>query len=833
MLASISWLGDYLDVSDLAPEFVADKLTMVGLEVEELRNRLSYLDKVVVATVAQASPFGEHLLALTVQAGQFGEKKIICGDPKVEVGGRYPLALVGCELPGGIVKEKTIGSHGSSGSNGSNEPSGPSGSKSSSPLISEGMLCSESELGLGSEAGFVMNLSGPAADGTTLADYLRAQGVDAEDYVLEVSVTPNRADALCLVGLARDLGAVLSRRLIEPKFSVSESERSAFEQITVSIDDPNHCYRYAGRVINGARPGPSPDWMVKRLLSAGLRSINNIVDVTNYVMLELGLPLHAFDLKKIAGPAIIVKMYKQGEKFTTLDGQERTLKAHQNIMICDAQRPIGLAGVMGGLNTEVDDSTTDVFLEAACFNPTTIRKTSRSLGLLTDASFRFERGQDPNGCPMAVDRAAAMIAELTGGKVAKGRLDAYPKLIEPKQVAFSPERCNALLGTKHSAGDMERVLSAIGVALKKNHDETYQAWLPTFRPDLAREVDLFEEVVRLIDFENLPATLPRPIDPISPPPRAFELRELIRKTLSAFGYSEIVSYSFINQDALVKMNIEPTHPWRSSVVKILNPLSEDHGILRPSLLPGLLAAVRLNQYHSQWNAALFEVGAVFTANPNDPKPLEAQTLAGALSGSFGDGSWCNPNRAADFWDIKGVVERLSDRLRLNLTYSPFSSEVPGFYDASQACEVFSGERVLGHIGLLNQDVSKALGLKEAGGKVFLFELDIDDLPKLQPAPFQGWSSYPGAARDMALVVDQSVQAGQIIEVLKESDQWPLVDVAIFDLYQGDKVPQGKKSLALRLFFQDWDRTLTDELVNGYFQGILETLSSRFSAQLRS
>jgi phenylalanyl-tRNA synthetase beta chain len=573
--------------------------------------------------------------------------------------------------------------------------------------------------------------------------------------------------------------------------------------------------------------------MVQRLISAGIRPISNIVDVTNYVMLEMGLPLHAFDLKKIAGPAIIVKTFGLGEKFITLDGQERTLKVKDNIMICDAQRAVGLAGIMGGLNTEVDASTTDVFLEAACFNSATIRRTSRSLGLITDASFRFERGQDPNLCHIAVDRAAAMIAELTGGNVAKGRLDAYPKLIRPKVVPFSPKSCNALLGTDHQDQDMERVLTAIGVELAKDEDGTYQASLPTFRPDLTREVDLFEEVVRLIDFEELPVTLPHPAIPASPPPLGFQLRERIRSIFASIGYSEIVSYSFINQDSLIRLNISDTHPWRTGLVKILNPLSEEQGVLRPSLIPGLLSALRLNQYHNQWDVALFEVGAVFMANSMGPKPSENQRLAGVLSGSMGQGMWCDPKRAVDFWDIKGAIEVLSDGLGLGLTYGRFTADIPSFYEPSQAAQVFLGGRVLGHLGLISEECFKSLGLKEAGGQVFLFELDIDDLPRPTAVPFQSWSSYPGVTRDLAMVLDQAIESSEVVGALKEHSQWPLVDITIFDLYQGDKVASGKKSLALRLFFQDWDRTLTDELVNGYFNSILEMLSKRFSAELRS
>ena len=801
MLASISWLGDFIDLSDLAPQTVAETLTMAGLEVEDLRDRLAYLETVVAAKVVKAEDHG-RLRVLTVEAGGSGPLEVICGDPLVAVGALHPLALPGTALPAGPVKERVVGG-----------------------VASRGVLCSEMELGLSADASKVMALSGAAEPGQPLSRLL-----GRSDWILEISVTPNRADALCMVGVARDLSAVLGRPLTSPKTVMVEGERSAFDQIVVSIESPEHCYRYTGRVINGLRPGPSPAWMAERLFAAGLRPISDLVDVTNYVMLETGLPLHAFDLAKISGSAIIVRSMGPGAKFVTLDGQERILKAEHNVMICDGARAVGLGGVMGGLNTEVDSATTDVFLEAACFNPVTIRRTSRSLGLSTDASYRFERGQDPNGCHLAVDRAASLMAELAGGVVAKGRLDAYPKLVRPMITTFSPARCNALLGTSHSAADMERVLGAVGVELTLRSPGEYEAALPTWRPDLTREVDLYEEVVRLVDFNSLPATLPRPSNPAQEPPPPYRLRERLRTILSGLGWSEHVGYSFVNRDFADKLGLGPEHLWRAGLVDILNPLSEDQGVLRPSLVPGLLSALRLNQYHGQWDAALFETGAVFRAAA--PKPLEFQRLGGLLSGSLGLGNWCDPKRPADFWDLKGVVEVLGRTLGLAMSFSGQGSALEPFLDQSQAATVLIGGRVSGFLGRLAAGPAKALGLKEACGDVYLFELAIDDLPVESRRPFQAWSSYPGVVRDMALLVDRSLPAAELRGALSGRQKWPIASVVLFDLYQGDQVPAGKKSLALRIMFQDFNRTLTDELVNGYFNEIVATMADLFGAELR-
>ncbi|MDR2456523.1 MAG: phenylalanine--tRNA ligase subunit beta [Deltaproteobacteria bacterium] len=801
MLASVSWLGEYIDISDLDPQAVAETLTMAGLEVEDLRDRLAFMDKVVAAKVVSSEDHGRFRL-LTVDAGGDKRFEVIGGDPLVSVGSIYPLALPGANLPAGPVKEKVV-----------------------SGFSSRGVLCSEMELGLSADASKVMPLGDNAIPGQSLREL-----IGQSDWVLEISVTPNRADALCMVGVARDLGAVLGRGWTGPKTVLIEGRLSAFDQIAVSIESPEHCIRYTGRVINSLRPGPSPAWMARRLFAAGLRPISNLVDVTNYVMLETGLPLHAFDLRKLAGPAIIVRAEGPGGKFVTLDGQERTLKSEKTVLICDAERAVGLGGIMGGLNTEVDEATRDVFLEAACFNPVTIRKASRALGLSTDASYRFERGQDPNQCHLAVDRAAQMMAELAGGSVASGRLDAYPKLVRPKKTTFSPARCNALLGTNHSPAAMERVLRAVGVELSKMGEGEYEASLPTFRPDLLREVDLYEEVVRLVDFQNLPATLPRPSQPAQEPPPPYRLRAKLRAVLSGLGWAEHVGYSFINRDFADKLGLGADHVWRTGAVEILNPLSEDQGILRPSLLPGLLDAAKLNQYHGQWDVALFETGAVFRAA--SPKPLEFQRLGGVISGSLGGGHWCQPKRPADFWDVKGVVEALGQYFGLSLAFEPESGPLGCFLDPAQAARIYVNGRLSGLLGRLSGSPAKSLGFKEAGGDVFLFEMDIDDLPVESRKPFQPWSSYPGVVRDLALVVDKSLPAAELRGALSGRQKWPIASVTVFDLYQGDQVPPGKKSLALRIMFQDFGRTLTDELVNGYFNEIVATMAEHFGAELR-
>jgi phenylalanyl-tRNA synthetase beta chain len=809
MKASLAWLGQFVDLSDLSPLEVANRLTMVGLEVEETFDRFSFLEKVLVGKVIKAEDFGQNLKLCLVEAGDKGSFQILCGDPKIRIGQNYPLALPETELPSGPIKRKTILGQ-----------------------TSEGMLCSEAELGLGPDSSTLLVLSGELKPGSPLTDIYHQS-----DWIFEISITPNRADALSIMGLSRDLAAVLNRPLIKPKIELKEKDSvlPATDQIKVSIEDSQEGLRYVGRVINGVKVGPSPWWLAERLISLGHRPINNIVDVTNYVMLELGLPLHAFDLGKIAGPEIKVKVYPKGTSFVTLDGQIRILKAEKNILICDGQRPVAIGGIMGGRNSEVDENTKDIFLEGACFNSKTIRKTSKSLSLSTDASYRFERGQDPNFCPFAVDRAAALIAELSGGVLAQGRLDCYPQIIEPIEVSFSPSSCNALLGTSHPTAEMVRVLSAIEVNLSQDplDKDLYRAKLPTFRPDLTREVDLYEEVVRLLDFENLPVSLPSPPQISKLPPEPFRLREKLRDLMTSLGFSEHLSYSFINPDFADKLSLSDDHPFRESLVPILNPLSEEHGVLRPSLIPGLISALRLNQYHGQWQVSLFETGSVFLDSPDEDKPIENQSVAAIMAGDQSSGLWCDQNRLVDFWDLKGNVEFLAKNIGLAFTFGNDPQLLPSFYNKAEASLIYMDKEIVGHMGLLSDKVVKAYGLKSTGGKVYIFELLTNGWPAENKTIFKPWSSYPGVTRDLAILLDRGVSANDVCLSIMKNSEWPLVDLSVFDLYEGQKLPEGKKSLALRLYFQDKERTLTDELVNSFFMAIVERVTKMFGAELRS
>ncbi len=806
MKATIQWLEDFIDLQDLSPAQVADKLTMAGLEVEDLSDRFAFLNQVVAAAIVSAEPVAgsDHLKVCQVNAGEHGSLTVVCGAPNARPGLVAPLALPGASLPGGLVVRET-------------EIRG---------LRSQGMLCSQAELSLGPDASQLWELQ--ASCGLSLKELSGRQ-----DWVLEIGITPNRADALSIIGLARDLSAVLNRPLRLPQIELEESGPPIETLASVSIEAPEHALRYVARLIEDVKIGPSPQWLADRLSAVGLRPISNVVDITNYVMLEMGLPLHAFDLDAVAGRRIVVKTYPQGSRFTTLDGQERELKSKTNLMICDGEKPVALAGIMGGLNSEIQPSTRHILLEGACFNATTIRRTSRALGLSTDASYRYERGCDPEICARATARAISLMRQLAGGRVASGCLDLYPRPFKPIEVKFSPARCNAYLGTAHKAEDMSRVLRAIGLKLEGDGPEL-TASLPSWRPDLSREVDVWEEVARLLDFDSLPATLPRPPATRQAPPPTWTLRSIFRSHLTGQGFSESITYSFINPNFARKLGASEDSPWRQRLLPIINPLSEEQAALRPLMTPSLLNALRLNQSYGRRQTALFEQGAIFLSNGLERQPDERFCLGGVWSGFLGSGRWCDPERPVDFWDLKGVVESLAERLNLSLRFHR-QGQLPAWYEPAEAALIDWEGQAFGHLGRLGQKAARAFGLKEVAGPVYLFEIDAQLLIErgLSRPVFRGWSKFPPAERDMALVLDETVAASELVDIIKAQPDIPLAEVFIFDLYQGSQLPKDKKSLALRLIFQSPERTLTDEEVSSYFDAISAALASRCGAALRS
>ncbi|MBW2060571.1 MAG: phenylalanine--tRNA ligase subunit beta [Deltaproteobacteria bacterium] len=801
MLVTYNWLKDYVDL-DIEPQELADKLTMRGLEVENFHDRYSYLDTVVVARVTKVEdhPRAERLKVCQVETSD-AAFQVVCAAPNVAEGMLSALALAGTKLPDGEVVQEV-------------ELRG---------VRSFANLCSEAELVVGPDASGIMSFPEDLTPGSGVK---KALGLS--DWLFELEVTPNRPDCLCLLGVAREVAGILGQRLRYPEVKIEEAPRRIEDQTSVRILDPERCLRYVGRVINDVKVGPSPFWMVERLAGVGVRTINNVVDITNFVLMETGQPLHAFDLDRLAEHRIVVKTAGEGERFTTLDGEERIM-GPEMLMICDGEKPVALAGLMGGLNSEIIPATTDVLLESAYFNPVSIRRTSKALGLSTEASFRFERGIDPEGCVFAASRASALMADLAGGRVASGIIDEHPRPYKKVTIPFAPSRCNRFLGTEIEPQRMMDALGGIELA-PKAADEDMKVEAPSFRVDLTREVDLYEEVARLIGYDEVPVTLPSYKGGASPPDASRLLRAEISEILEGLGLSEVISYSFISHDFCDKLHLPENDP-RRHCVHILNPLSEEQVLLRTTLVPGLLETLHRNQAFQVMDLAVFEMGRVFFTLDEQELPEERVVVSGLLAGRRGDLSWRQKTGPVDFYDLKGMVEELMEGL--NVPDPVFTSEgLPVYYDRGAAARVSAGGQTLGHLGRITAQVAKTFDLKEAP---YLFELNLPAIRAVQAGTrtFIALPRFPIISRDQALILDRGVEAGQILEFIKGLGEEFLTDVTLFDAYEGRQLKENLKSLAFRFLYRSPERTLTDEEVNTIHQRVINKVLAAFNAGIRT
>jgi phenylalanyl-tRNA synthetase beta chain len=800
MLATYNWLKSYVDF-DVSPQDLAHKLTMAGLEVEDLFHRYGYLDKVVVCRVTgvEDHPRSEKLKVCKVETGS-ESYQVVCGAPNVSEGMISALALVGAELPDGeTVKEVDLRG-----------------------FRSTGNLCSEFELLAGDDASGIISLPENTRLGTSMREVL-----GLEDWVIEIDITPNRPDCTNILGIAREVAGIVGAKVRYPEFNVEEADVGITDQASVEILDPDHCPRYVARVINGITIGPSPFWLVDRLAGVGVRSINNIVDITNYVLMEMGQPLHAFDLDRVAERRIVVKTAGEGERFITLDGEERIM-GPEMLMICDGKKSVALAGVMGGLNSEIMPTTTDVLLESAYFNPVSIRRTAKTLGLSSEASFRFERGIDPTGCALAADRAAALMAELAGGKVAAGIIDVNPKPHRPVTVSFSYSRCNAFLGTDIEPDQMAKALSGIELEPRGDGDRV-EVDIPPFRVDLTRDVDLYEEVARLVGYDEIPVSLPTKKGDAEPEDPSRRVRTEISETLQGLGLSEVINYSFISSDFREKLDLPGDDP-RRSAVRIINPLSEEQALLQTTLVPGLLDSLRRNQSFQVMDLGLFEMGKVFFEQAGQDLPDEKFAVGGLLSGKRADITWSRKSDETDFYDIKGLVENLLESLNIsNPVFTP--DAVPAYYDQAVAASVSAKGLILGHLGKLSDQAADAFSLKAVP---YIFELDLEALLEIrsETRSFQALPRFPAVSRDQALVLERSADAGQVLDFINDLNEELLVEVSVFDYYEGRQLKQGLKSLAFRFLYRSPDRTMTDEEVSGIHQNIIDQVLKAFKAEIR-
>jgi phenylalanyl-tRNA synthetase beta chain len=796
----LKWLRDHVDIT-LSPRELAHRLTMAGNEVSEILSTSRSWDKISVARVVNVSPHpnADRLHLATVDTD--GEPvTVVCGAPNVAAGQKVAFARLGAELIDGhsgqpaILKAARIRG-----------------------VESAGMICSEKELGLSDYHEGILVLPENAPVGTPLSDYLG-------DTVLDLDITPNRPDCLSVLGIAREVAALTGQTVREPPLDYPEGGQPAKERVKIEIADRDLCPRYCATLINGVRIGPSPPWLQERLLAAGLRPISNVVDATNYVMLEVGQPLHAFDFSRIGGRKIIVRRTRPAETITTLDGSVRPL-APDMLVIADTQEAVAVGGVMGGAASEVSEGTTTILLEAANFNPASLRRTSAALKLRTDASLRFEKGLSPELAMVGVRRATRLIVELAGGRAAPGVIDVYPGKQRVTRITVTQERLRKVLGVRLPVSHVRQTLISLGFGCRWLPPDRYVVRVPYWRTDVRIPDDVAEELARIIGYDELPTTtLAGVIPPASPQPTR-QLRERVRDILAAAGMQEVITYSLTDVESLAKVlssDEMAAHP----PYRVANPMSRQQEYLRTTLRASLLETLAANLRHRQAGiVAFFETARIYLPRPDD-LPLEAERLVGVVSGARPD-RWGHPSEAPiDLFDAKAYLDFLFERLSLNPAYEDADdfALLPG-----RSAEVRQDGQRLGVLGQVHPRVATAFDIQQ---DVFLFELDLEALlPHTgKPRRYQPLSRFPAVEEDIAVVVDDGVTAAQVRAIIESSS---LVQRAtLFDVYTGPPVPSGKKSLAFSVAYQSFEHTLTDAEVQRERRRILDRLSHQVGAELR-
>lgn len=793
MRLSIRWLKQYLH-TDLPMDQLIETITMAGLEVEEVVDLGMKSGRIVVAKVLEVQPHpnADKLRICRVDAGGPEPLTIVCGAPNVEADTLYPCALEGAVLPGGMeIKRSKIRGQ-----------------------VSEGMLCSAQELGLGTDHSGIM----PLAESYTVGEPF--------DFIIEIKVTPNRPDCLSVLGVARDVGAMLGKKVFPPTPRVKETLDHIDSYVRLSIKARSECPRYTCRLIRNVQIAESPLWLRRALEASGLRPINNVVDVTNYVLMELGHPLHAFDFDMLAGGEVQVRMASEGEVLVIIDGTELTLTA-QDMVIADAKKAIALAGVMGGRDTEVTSSTTNILLESAYFDPGTIRKTAKRYGLQTDASYRFERGTDRARLTLALNRATQMIQELAGGEVAKGLLDLQTNSIEPAPIVLEIKRVNSLLGLQLTSSEIADYLVNLGFEIRRSDRDSMVVAAPSHRVDVQRDVDLIEEVARLHNYNNIPSTMPRTVaSSMGRDPLALLIEES-RDALEGVGFCEAMNFSFISDGQAAALGFDPARQPR-----IANPLTVDQVLMRPTVLGGLLTATAFNQKQDEPSIQFFEVGKVWGPQSEPGKPEgEDWELAIVMTGPH-PLHWAEAERPFDFFDLKGVAEALTASWSPGeLSVEPLGDSVI-FHPGRSARMNWNGETI-GELGELHPDLAEKFDLR---GHIYALRIDLAravHAAAIRSIRFQAIPRFPGSWRDLAIVVDGGAPAGVILEEVRQVAGPLLEEVSIFDVYEGEKIPEGKKSLALRMRLRSPEGTLTEEAISGTVEKVVARLVKQFGATLRS
>ena len=818
MIVSLEWLKDYTEVN-VSPEEFCERMIMSGSNLETMEKVGEDMVKVVVGKIVKIDkhPDADKLVVCQLDVGQEDLLQIVTGAPNVFEGAYVPVALHGSRVPGPL--------HG--------QPKQEGGTKITKGklrgVVSNGMLCSFGELGFDdkvvpvNQRDGIWILSGEYPVG---ADF--AEALELKDTIIDFEITPNRPDCLSMIGMAREAAATFGTKLNYPDTKCIREEESASDYVDVQVKSPL-CKRYVARIVKDVKVEDSPWWLQRRLIHAGMRPINNIVDVTNFVMLEYGQPIHAFDIESLAGHKIIVDTAKDGEKFVTLDETERTLDKDM-LMINDGEKPVAVAGVMGGLNSEIKEDTGTIVIECANFDANSVRTTSKKLGLRTEASGRFEKGIDPNLCSDAADRVCRLIELIGGGKVVGGRLDIYPQPEAPKTVHARVSRINHVLGIDISREQMVGYLESLEMKVEGAGDDMYVT-APTVRQDIEIEEDIVEEVARLYGYDNLPVTIPKGNNEAS---QSYErdIKDLARDTMCAMGANEIQTYSFVSPKSVDNVRIDEDS-WERAFVKILNPLGEDTSVMRTILTPQMLEVMGRNYSRNLEAMRAFEIGNTFMANMMDPKalPYESDNMS---IGAYGP--------LESFFTLKGMVEELLNKLGIrNVKYIPETEY--GVYHpgrcarivATHIAELENGpadeEVELGIMGEVHPDVAEKYGI---GVRCYAAELMFENVTELADTEkvYSPLPKYPAMTRDIALLADEDMTVDQIEDVIWEAGTEILKGIKLFDIYRGKQVREGKKSMAFSLTYRAVDRTLTDEEVQTVHGKVLDALEKKLGVTLR-
>lgn len=802
MKLSLNWLKEFIDF-EMTPEELDSSLTMLGIEVEGIENPAKKYDGFYVAYVDEKTkhPDAEKLSVCQVNIGG-ANMQVICGAPNVAQGQKVVLGTSGAVVPSAgfkLEKRKIRG------------------------VESNGMICSQSELEVGEDHDGIWVLPEDAKVGQPLAEYL---GIN--DVIFEISVTPNRADCLSHIGIAREISALTGNKIRKPISEIDYSRSKIKEFAEVIIDDTDKCPRYTAKLVKNCKVTESPEWLKARLNSLGLRPINSAVDITNLILMESGQPLHGFDFDKIAGNKIIVRSANDGEKFTTLDGKVRTLDSSM-LMICDAEKPIAIGGVMGGENSEITNDTTNILIESAYFQPSSIRKTSKKLALQSDSSYRFERGVDVDNVPYACERAAKLIAELTGGEIVEGIIDNYPIVIEKKVVELRFDRARKIIGALLDDATITDLLTRLNFNIVSSDSTVLMLEVPAYRVDISMEIDLIEEIARLYNYDNIESDfssqinfgLQRIVKELESP----DLRNQLRKYYVSIGFTEILTQNQTDPKSIELAGIE--------AVRVSNPLGEELSLMRTSLINSTLKVISHNIRNGSPNLKIFEIGKVFSKSEDKNNFIEGireeEHLIVAVTGLNSPLQWAKQSAEFDFYDIKGYVEEFCENVNIKQLKIAELSEQNLL--SKNALSVNIKKKQIGWFGEVKKSVLKYYGIEQ---KVYVAEINLSEIyssAKKIPA-YQPVSHFPAISRDLAFTLSSDVPAGNVLNDIKSTGGEYLNNLALFDVYTGKNIGENQKSLAFSLTFRASDRTLKEAEIENAMNKIISTIETKYSASLR-